>query len=150
MKKLIILLAAVCCLSSCISTSETDCIYQISAGYDQHSKSVFSPSESADLIAEYESAYSALIKKLSSEIDTKWVVTVKNGKYKGFDHEAEQSFKKYASQMKDFSDTWQKKFDACSDTKSSFVDKHHIVLSRFSDIGDKELARESFSVTFNK
>jgi len=150
MKKVfIVLFAAVCCLTSCM-TSETDCIYQISVGMDQYSVSTMSPSESADLIKEFETKNTELVKKLDSEIGTEWKITVKNGKYGAGDSEAKAKFDRYVSERKTFNETWMAKFKACSDTRSSLVYKYHVTLSRISEDGNKELAKESLGVEFNK
>jgi len=148
MKKILFaLFAAVCCLTSCVS-SETESVYLIRLGSVSYSESISSAgsAESAALIKECQKAFSEFTTKYSSEWE--WRVVVKNYKYGSSDAEAIKKFNKYSTELQALAKTYQAKFDACSDTHNMYESVQALTLKRVSE-DSAELAREEVSVIFN-
>lgn len=145
-KYLIVLIAAVCCFSSCLKYEETDCIYEIGFTYvGTSSESIITPSESENLIKEYKAAFSDFEKSYSDE----WIVTVQNKKYSSPDSKAKAKYASVLKETKSFHESWQKRFKECTDTKSSYEVTYKVFLSRFSESGTVNLEEEKFSIEFN-
>lgn len=148
MKKILFaLFAAVCCLTSCVS-SETESVYLIRLGSVSYSESISSAgsAESAALINECRKAFSDFSAKYTSEWE--WRVVVKNYKYASSDAEAIKKFNKYTSELQTIAKTYQAKFDALSDKYNALESVQALTLKRVSE-DSAELAREEVSVKFN-
>ena len=151
MKKFIMILAAMICLTGCM-TSSVDAIYSLKMtwlgrGYTTLTVDGTSP-EAA------EEAYDKINDKIKAfrnqyEKD-KWIETIRNGKYSKADKNAKALYNTAARSLDDL----QKECDDIvknipSGLAAEFEIKYKLVVSRFAEAKDTVLEEKAFSVEYN-
>jgi len=146
MKKLIIaLFAAVCCFTSCLVESESDCVYHIGFTIVSGSSEYGDPtSDAATFVKDFKKALSEMTAKYTDE----WVVTVRNNKYGSSDSKAKAEYEANLSDIKSFFDTWNKKYADRTDKSYKYETHYKYMVYRVSESGTDYLEEKTFDVDF--
>ena len=151
MKKFIMILAAMVCLTSCM-TSHVDAIYSLKLNPVSVNYTTISIDGSSTEAAK--SAYdniNAKIKTFKSQYTKEqWIESIRNGKYSKADKNAKALYNIAASALDDL----QKE---CNDIvknipsglAAEFEIKYKLVVSRFAEAKDTVLEEKAFSVEYN-
>ena len=151
MKKFILILAAMVCLTSCM-TERTDVIYSLKLAYVSGSFTSLSVDGSSNEAAK--AAYDKINEKVktfkSQYTREDWVENVRNGKYSKADKNAKALFNTASSALDDL----QKE---CNDIvknipsglKAEFELEYLLVLSRYVDAKDTVIDQKTFSVEYD-
>ncbi len=148
MKKFIMMLAALVCLTSCM-TSDEDAVYSLKLTWTEGSKTFFNVSTAV------QQAYNQIDSKIDvySKEYTKenWVESIHNGKFSKADKNARSLYNTAASAL----DNLQNECDAIvknipAGSTGSFVFGEKLVLSRFNDAKDNVLEEKSFRVSYGE
>lgn len=148
MKKILILtIAAVLCLCSCMERVE-DYIYTI--GFDgMAGTSIVSSNdpEGMALINEFKNAVDAY--KSKNVGNWQWVETIYGGNTSKADAAAKKTYDKYNADIKSLFDTYQAKFNALPDKGSVYEASYDFTLYRTMG-GNETLASTKYSISFGK
>ena len=148
MKKFIMMLAALVCLTSCM-TSDEDAIYSLKLTWTEGSKSFLNVSTAVQqAYNEIDSKIDAYSKEYTRE---NWVESIHNGKFSKADKNARSLYNTAASALDDL----QNECDAIvknipAGSTGSFVFGEKLVLSRFNDAKDNVLEEKSFKVAYGE
>ena len=148
MKKFIMMLAALVCLTSCM-TSDEDAIYSLKLTSTGWSKSFFNVSTAVQqAYNEIDSKIDAYSKEYTRE---NWVESIHNGKFSKADKNARSLYNTAASALDDL----QNECDAIvknipAGSTGSFVFGEKLVLSRFNDAKDNVLEEKNFKVAYGE
>ncbi len=151
MKKFIMILAAMVCLTGCMTSSE-DVIYSLNLTMVKDEFSVISVSNSsADAVV---SAHEQIVSKLSdfSRQYTKsdWIETVHNGKFSKTDKNAKALYNSAASALESLQEECEaivKNIPAVPGCSFKIVKT--LVLSRYNDAKDNVLEEMDFSISYD-
>ncbi len=146
MKKFIMILAAMVCLTSCM-TSSVDVIYSLKLAYVGGSYAGSSTSAAKEAYNQINDKVRAFTNQYTRE---DWIETIHNGKYSKADKNAKALYNTAASALDDL----QKECDAIvknipSGLNAEFKISHKLVVSRYADAKDTVLGEKSFSVAYD-
>ena len=149
MKKFIMILAAMVCLTGCMN-SNVDAIYSLKLNWISGGYSSFSYDGSASAAKEAYDEINAKIKTFKNQYTREdWIETIHNGKYSKADKNAKALYTTAASALDDL----QKECDAIvknipSGLMVDFELEYNLVVSRYSEAQDTVLDEKSFKVSY--
>jgi hypothetical protein len=148
MKKFIMILAAMVCLTSCMTSNE-DALYSLKLTWTEGGTSFLNTSTAAQqACSEINSKIKAFSKQYTKE---NWIETIHNGKFSKADKNARALYKTAASALDDLQNECNaivKNIPAGS--TGSFVFGEKLVLSRYNDAKDNVLEEKSFRVAYGE
>ena len=151
MKKFIMILAAMICLTSCMTSSD-DAIYSLKFVWAGESYSALSLDGSSTKAAK--DAYDKIndkIKTFKNQYTREdWIETIRNGKYSKADKNAKALYNTAASALDDL----QKECDAIvknipSGLGVKFEIEYNLVVSRYVEAKDNILGQKNFKVSYD-
>ena len=151
MKKFILILAAMVCLTSCM-TSNVDAIYSLKLVYVEGSYTSLSTDASSTAAAK--EAYNEINNKIKAYTNqytkSDWIETIHNGKYSKADKNAKALYNTAASALDDLQKECNEIVNNIpSGIRAEFVIKHKLVVSRYVEAKDTVLGEKAFSVEYN-
>ena len=151
MKKFIMILAAMVCLTSCMTSNE-EAIYSLKLNWVSGGNSSLSiDGSSSEAVKEAYDEINGKIKAFKNQYTREdWTETIHNGKYSKADKNAKALFNTAASALDDL----QKECDAIvnnipSGLSAGFEIEYNLVVSRFSDAKDNILDQKNFKVAYD-